>query len=126
MRFASLVAMGFHFAGTEAHSTTVGEAIAFCEGVFLDQTTWQGAAHASHCLGVTDGVARIMTLNCFSAGDGAKPEVYLSAEPPPSTKAAVRAFLNWADDNPQEWDEKFNEGVMQSMALTFPCMALGK
>jgi hypothetical protein len=126
VHLASIVLIGFLFQAKEAQSTTVEQGIKYCEANFIEQPTLQQVALANFCLGMTDGVARIMTLNCFSVKDGAKPEAYLSADPPPSTRAAVQAFLNWAKENPQEWGEEFNVGLMQSMYLTFPCMALGK
>lgn len=74
---------------------------------------------AGRCIGVASGVGSMLAVNCYSIGDGYSPS--LKATAPPSTGAAVQAFINWAEDHPERWGDLFAFGMARALVEAFPC-----
>ena len=69
------------------------------------------------CIGVAEGLVTLLVYNCTLGADGLIPRT----SPPPSIGAAIRNFINWADDNPERWGEDFADGLIIATMETFPC-----
>ena len=72
---------------------------------------------AGLCLGRIEAIMIALYFNCEGGGIG-----YGSNALKTSTSVAVRqAFLNYARDNPQTWEEPSYLGMSKAMAEYFPC-----
>ena len=72
---------------------------------------------AGLCLGKIEAMMVGLHFNCEGGGIG-----YASNALETSTSIAVRqAFLNYARDNPQTWEEPSYLGMSKAMAEYFPC-----
>jgi len=76
---------------------------------------------ASFCLGLMLGTMQLMSFNCSAIEAGFSTPPQLRAEMPPSTGAAAQAFVNWAKENPQAWDNHFVSGAIHAIREAFPC-----
>ena len=73
--------------------------------------------NAGLCLGKIEAMMVGLHFNCEGGGIG-----YASNALETSTSIAVRqAFLNYARDNPQTWEEPSYLGMSKAMAEYFPC-----
>ena len=76
---------------------------------------------AGYCVGFISGVWFMMNVNCINADYRHAIPQGLQAGNVSSWRAMVQAFLNWAEDHPEEWGEPVLVGVYTSLSSTFPC-----
>ncbi len=78
-----------------------------------------------YCLGVVAGTLQTLLTACATARDeGAEVPFALTMARPPGeypSYAATQAFVNWAEDNPDNWDMPFTLAVIVALPLAFPC-----
>lgn len=74
-----------------------------------------------YCVGLVDGVVVGLNLHCQSKSYGNAPEQSLLIGDVPSTGAAMQAFVNWARNNPGQWDMSPNFAMMTALTSAFPC-----
>lgn len=126
-------------AASIAQVLTVGDAVRACQG-FGDLEGFSGdtrdAFDLGMCRGVAEGVRWLMRSNCgvWQAGqsfielglleDGDHAINYVDrADAPHDAGAALQAFRNWAEENPQHWGESFVWGMIQGLSEGMPCEA---
>lgn len=85
-----------------------------CRAVLIEE-----GYDAGRCIGMAAGIGMVLAMNCFSRDDGYMPQ--FAAEPYPSNGAAIQAFINWAEKNPQHWGKRFSIGMMIALSETYPC-----
>ncbi|MBY4893138.1 hypothetical protein KUL25_10215 [Rhodobacteraceae bacterium N5(2021)] len=102
-----------------AAETTVEEIMPACEAA-LDES-YLVRRPAGFCIGFITGVWQMMAVNCLNPEPRAALPVELQAGDIPSWRASVQAFLNWAEDHPEQWDETFFMGTLLALSSTFPC-----
>jgi hypothetical protein len=91
-------------------------------------------APEAFCLGFLEAIGQMMALNSESlsvasngkAANGwiAKTSICLKGKPLgswPSGGAMEAAFVNWADQNPQNWDEGATPHAIITLRSTWPC-----
>ncbi|WP_417699852.1 Rap1a/Tai family immunity protein [Pseudophaeobacter sp.] len=100
---------------------STGEAYNACQ--LAAAQNWERGS-SSLCLGLIIGVSGMAMMNCQTARSGAAPSDILSAEGGHSYAATTQAFLNWARDNPQNWEWPAANGVAVALSRTFPCKAI--
>lgn len=107
--------------------TTVQDMLPGCETALNLAAAVPGTAEweaGLYCLGVAMGAMTVMGLNCGTATHlGLAPYPSLTSEAPPSTSAAVQAFVNRARANPQIWGDHFATSMIGAIASAFPCQA---
>lgn len=67
------------------------------------------------------GVAEMMVKNCSSMELGYTPVQELSSNKPPSIRALRQAFINYMEDNPEEWGRPWFDVAALATSETFPC-----
>ncbi len=80
-----------------------------------------GSLSAAFCMGLSAGVAQILSFNCEKAAQGFNSHPQLRAANPPSRAAAAQAFVDWANANPDKWDWHFSLGMVSALTEAFPC-----
>lgn len=76
-------------------------------------------AAAGECGAFMRGVGTVLVYGCTSKEEGYFP-LYV-ADAPPSTGAAVQAYINWARANPALWGESAVDGIILALMEAFPC-----
>lgn len=94
-----------------------------CEALMITFRTGRYSPGDSpfYCLGMMQGIAIILQLNCESRRQGYEPAPNLSMELYPSAQAGVQTFINWARANPQQWGIYGPTGMAYALAEAFPC-----
>jgi hypothetical protein len=122
-----------------AQVLTVGDAVRACQG-FGDLEGFSGDTHDAFdlgmCRGVAEGVRWLMRSNCGlyrakqpviesgQLGFGTPTISFADrADAPHDVGAALQAFRNWAEENPQDWGESFVWGMIQGLSEGMPCEA---
>ena len=101
---------------------TTGEAYLGCKKFEAIQDGKQGLNdldffNAGICLGKIEAMMVALYFNCERGVIGTRSNALTT-----STSVAVRqAFLNYARDNPQTWEEPSYLGMSKAMAEYFPC-----
>ena len=116
--FASVVALSAACTA-QAQPLTVGEMLPHCEGALGD-----GPHHTmnGYCTGTIYGMGVVMTINCQERrGDGAPR--FMTMQTFPSAGAGTQAFVNWARNNPNEWQSRFSWGIANALSETWPCQS---
>lgn len=74
------------------------------------------------CLGMVEGVAGVMSSNCYAFRKGRLSNPKLAADLGGVSFGAMKqTFINWAEDNPQEWGRLGPVGMIIAFGQTFPC-----
>jgi hypothetical protein len=73
------------------------------------------------CASTAASLSTVMHLNCVYRTEGYVTHPNLSAGNPPSSLAAIQAFVNWAQDNPAAWDMDFRHAMIFVISGEFPC-----
>lgn len=67
------------------------------------------------------GASVILNENCRSIESGFAPAESLSSNSPPSQGAARQAFVNFMEDNPDNWGLPWHVAVSLAISRNFPC-----
>ena len=71
------------------------------------------------CAGVVSGIQSVMSLNSQFVGEDDMPRL---CQPLTATPGQfIQIFLNWAKDNPKQWQEDGKIAMMVAFQETFPC-----
>jgi Mn2+/Fe2+ NRAMP family transporter len=100
---------------------TVGELYSACEPIAGRQSfTLSDMAlfNAGYCMGVIHTKASEMGLNCIFQEESHPLRARTGGV---STAALIQAFVNYARDNPQEWEGYMFGGVAAAFKKYFPC-----
>lgn len=76
---------------------------------------------AEFCLRLAAGISAVLAMNCWELENGFSPSSALTAGQPPSYGAAVQAFMNWSDKNPDKWGWHSSLGMAAAIREAFPC-----
>jgi hypothetical protein len=74
---------------------------------------------AGYCLGMVVAVAQELGMNCIFFKD--KPFLPKAAVLSGSAAALTQAFVNYARDNPQDWQDLPSDGLSRAFQQYFPC-----
>lgn len=102
----------FYVSSVRAETGTIGELRNDCKQL---QSNDPNALDVGYCLGFLSGLGALLQFNCFD-------ENYRGnlATMPSNTGQRVQAFLNWADDHPEQWGNS-EATVAAVLALGLPC-----
>ena len=102
-----------------ASSFTVRDMLPWCEGYLVDGPK---DVMAAYCLGAVTGIHAVMQINCEISRNLPAPRPPLpAADGAGIAEARLQAFVNWARNNPTEWETDFRVGVMKATSETWPC-----
>lgn len=108
-----------------SQSSDVEDLLQACAADPNDAATYADAGktlNLGYCVGIIAGVKDITAANCWALRAGEGGSKSLSADTlGVSRNAAIQAFKNWAEANPQQWNVYASLGVMTAMRETFPC-----
>ncbi len=94
-------------------------AIDFAKSGDLTEATAEEALLIGTCFGMARGVGSMLAYACSSKEEGYLP--LYAAGVPHSNEALVQAFVNWARENPDMWQEDASDGLLLSTMITWPC-----
>ena len=110
----SFAAFAFPLPGKAEVDETVQSLLERCAG--------DEALGTAYCIGFVRGISGAMLLNCMASQDGfVVPEKATADLTEATVGATIQAFVNWAEQHPEEWNAPQFFGVIYALSSTFPC-----
>jgi hypothetical protein len=121
----AIAGMAFSFVATKANAelkipSTIGELYTACLKVEGNKSMYgEDMFYGGYCLGVIQGWHWDLAMNCILERDN--PLRSKAAVHGVSLIALTQAFINYAKDNPQDWNDLAFGGLTLAFKKYFPC-----